>query len=65
MVVASRLMAWGVTGPRGVSDMDWKGIERNNPELVIFGLPYLAFLYLVWLWTWPLIRGLLRLLGLG
>ncbi len=45
--------------------MDWKGIERNNPGLVIFGLPYLAFLYLVWLWTWPLIRGLLRLLGLG
>ena len=45
--------------------MDWKGIEQNNPGLVIFGLPYLAFLYLVWLWTWPLIRGLLRLLGLG
>ena len=63
MVVASRLMAWGVTGLE-VSDMGWKGIEWNNPGLVIFGIPYLAFLFLVWLWTWPLIRGLLWLLGL-
>ena len=57
-------MAWDITGPNEVSDMGWKGIEWNNLGLVIFGIPYLAFLFLVWLWTWPLIRGLLWLLGL-